>query len=149
MSTGGFQECTGLDVEMDVREHLEGGANHSVVRLVGRAKYTPITLKRGMVQARPGTANTELWSWFDEIVTGEATRSGQRKVRRFDGLVELWDDDATDKHRGRPAATWVFRQALPQKISGPQLNAATGAIAIEELQLAHQYLRLVSGKGRL
>jgi phage tail-like protein len=135
LGTGGFQECSGLDVEMDVREHLQGGANHQVIRQIGRAKYTPITLKRGMVCATGTTTNTELWQWFDDIVTG-------RQPRRYDGLIEVLSGD------DKAAATWIFRRGLPQKVTGPQLNAATGAVAIEELQIAHEYLRLVSGKGQ-
>ena len=90
-----------------------------------------------------------MWQWFDEIVTGGGTSNDARRVRRFDGLIEVWDATNAPGEVGLPAATWIFRRALPQKVSGPQLNAATGAIAIEELQLAHEYLRLVSGQGKL
>src|SRR3954471_25043538 len=45
---GGFQECQGLEVEMDVQELVEGGRNDGVIRRVGRGKYSNIILKRGM-----------------------------------------------------------------------------------------------------
>jgi hypothetical protein len=32
---------------------------------------------------------------------------------------------------------------LPQKIRGPELNAKTGEVAIEELHIVHEGLRLV------
>src|SRR5215510_11725834 len=48
LGTGGFQECAGLEIEMDVQEYLEGGRNNATVRRIGRAKFQPILLKRGM-----------------------------------------------------------------------------------------------------
>ena len=41
------------------------------------------------------------------------------------------------------AATWVFERGLPARIKGPDLNAKTGEVAIEELHIAHEGLRLV------
>jgi hypothetical protein len=65
--------------------------------------------------------------------------SGQRPIARFDGLVQVKGvaDDVV--------ATWVFDRGLPAKIRGPELNGKTGEIAIEELHIAHEGLRLVSG----
>ena len=39
-------------------------------------------------------------------------------------------------------AIWTFSRGLPAKIIGPQLNARTGEVAVEELQIAHEGLRL-------
>ena len=44
---------------------------------------------------------------------------------------------------GAAVATWAFSRGLPAKVVGPQLNAKTGELAIEELQIAHERLRLV------
>ena len=38
----------------------------------------------------------------------------------------------------------AFDRGLPAKISGPQLNAKSGEIAIEELHIAHEGLRLAT-----
>ena len=40
-------------------------------------------------------------------------------------------------------ATWQFERGVPAKVRGPELNAKTGEIAIEELHIAHEGLRLV------
>jgi hypothetical protein len=53
LGDGGFQECTGLEIEMDVQEYQEGGRNDGVIRRAGRAKYSPLTLKRGMFFRSP------------------------------------------------------------------------------------------------
>ena len=41
----------------------------------------------------------------------------------------------------------VFERGLPAKIKGPELNAKTGEIAIEELTIAHEGLRLLMPDG--
>ena len=47
-------------------------------------------------------------------------------------------------HADDVVATWTFERALPSRISGPALNAKTGDVAIEELTIAHQGLKLVT-----
>jgi phage tail-like protein len=132
LGDGAFQECSGLDVEMDIQEYLEGGRNDGVIKHVGRAKYTNIILKRGMFYGDAGGVNRDLWNWIQGVV------AGVRPVARYDGIIEVMSVGE------QVAATWVFDRGLPAKISGPQLNAKTGEIAIEELHIAHEGLRLVS-----
>lgn len=179
LGDGGFQEVSGLDLEMDVQELLEGGRNDGVIRRVGRAKYSPLVLKRGMFYGGAGGGlslgisasasasvgagiggggaglsasasasaslslgvgtggggggvNRELWEWLQGVT------SGVRPVARYDGVIEVlgYGQDVV--------ATWVFDRGLPARISGPRLDAKTGDIAIEELQIAHEGLRLVA-----
>lgn len=131
LGDGGFQECNGLQIEMDVQELQEGGRNDGVVKQVGRGKYTNIVLKRGMLFPEGGAVANALWSWIQDVL------SGVRPVARYDGVIEVLSADGNDT-----VATWVFDRGLPAKISGPQLNAKTGDIAIEELTIAHEGLRL-------
>lgn len=129
---GGFQECSGLEIEMEVKDHLEGGRNDGVVRQVGRGKYSNLVLKRGMFYDDKGQVNTALWQWLQSIL------SGKRPVARYDGVVGVQDGN------GSVLATWTFDRGLPAKVRGPELNAKTGEIAIEELHIAHEGLRLAS-----
>lgn len=131
LGDGGFQECSGLEVEMDVQEYLEGGRNDGVIRRVGRAKYTNIVLKRGMFfQDGSGQVERQLWDWLQGVV------SGKRPIKRYDGIVKV------KSRSGDTVATWIFDRGLPAKIRGPELNAKTGEIAIEELHIAHEGLRM-------
>jgi phage tail-like protein len=131
LGDGGFQECSGLDIEMDVQELIEGGRNDSTVRLIGRGKFSPIVLKRGMLYPAGGPVYSELWAWLQGVL------AGVRPVARYDGVIDVLSAD-----RELTLATWVFDRGLPSKIAGPQLNAKTGEIAIEELTLQHEGLRL-------
>ncbi|MEW2416047.1 phage tail protein [Streptomyces sp. NPDC046866] len=131
LGDGGFQECAGLGLEADLREYAEGGANGGVVRRVGRVRLQPIVLKRGMFLAGGGSADTALWDWLHGMVADGAP------VPRYDGDVEVLDAAGA-----RVVARWTFTRGLPLKITGPTLNARTGEIAVEELHIAHEGLRL-------
>ncbi len=130
LGDGGFQEVSGLDVELDVVDYEEGGRNDGVVRRIGRAKFQPLVCKRGIFGPSGGDAENELWQWFQDIVTGV------RPVRRYDGSVKV------QNQAGATMATWRFVRAVPSKVVGPTLNATSGEVAIEELHLAHEGLHL-------
>jgi hypothetical protein len=160
LGDGAFSECSGLSLEADVKEYLEGGRNDGVVRRVGRVKLAPIVLKRGMfrqlpAQSAPGAAaapaarptgtgaaptagssaadkaDTTLWDWLTGMV------SGAQPIPRYNGQIQLQDPSGK-----RVLATWTFERGLPQKVTGPTLNAKTGEIAVEEIQIVHEGLRL-------
>jgi phage tail-like protein len=148
IGNGGFQECSGLDIEMDVQEYQEGGRNNGVIRRAGRAKYQPLVLKRGMFfeaersgdnagsagAVEPSAENRavpDLWRWMQSIVNGELP------IPRYDGIVYVKSAD------NKVRATWVFERGLPAKIKGPDLNGKSGEIAIEELHIAHEGLHLL------
>lgn len=132
LGTGGFAECSGLELEAEIKDYLEGGRNDAVIRRVGRVRLSPIVLKRGMFSTGPTVAATpELWAWLTRMVRGELP------IPRYDGRIQIMD--ATREH---PLATWTFDRGLPQKVSGPSLNAKTGEVAIEELHIVHQGLRM-------
>jgi phage tail-like protein len=131
-ANGHFAECSGLDLEADVKEYLEGGRNGGVIRRVGRVKLVPIVLKRGMFSVdRRSSANASLWQWLTNMV------SGALPVSRYDGRIQI-----QDPRLKTPLATWTFDRGLPQKVTGPTLNAKTGEIAIEELHIVHEGLRM-------
>lgn len=143
LGNGGFQECSGLEIEMDIQEYVEGGRNNGVVRRAGRAKFQPIVLKRGLFfdASGDGTSdndnrcNPDLWRWMQAVINGE------RPIRRYDAIIYVKSQD------NRVRATWLFERAMPAKIKGPELNGKTGEIAIEELTLAHEGLRLMMPDG--
>ena len=138
LGNGLFAECSGLELEADVREYLEGGRNDGVVRRVGRVKLVPIVLKRGMFvvrqsQSQRGYADTQLWDWLTGMV------SGQLPIPRYEGMVQVLEPRQSSQ---REVARWTFTRGLPSKVTGPSLNAKTGEIAIEELHIVHEGLRL-------
>jgi phage tail-like protein len=134
LGNGAFQECSGLDLEAEPRDYTEGARNDGVIRRVGRAKLVPIVLKRGMfLTSEDGYVNTSLWDWLRGMVEGDLP------LPRYDGHVEVYNSNS---RRPRVVAQWSFDRGLPSKVAGASLNAKTGEIAIEELQIVHEGLRL-------
>lgn len=130
LGNGAFAECTGLELTADVREHLEGGRNDGIVRRVGRVQLVPLVLKRGMLVTDDVT-DTALWDWLTGMV------SGRLPIPRYDGVVAVHDPSGA-----RTLARWTFDRGLPSRVTGPTLNAKTGEIAVEELHIVHEGLRL-------
>ena len=132
LTDGAFQEVSGLEVELEITDHAEGGRNDGVIRRVGRAKYVPLVLKRGMFHSPQGRLDKSLWTWLQSIA------AGTRPIPRYDGIVEVYG-----KNHDEVVATWQFERGVPARVRGPELNAKTGEVAIEELHIAHEGLRLV------
>jgi phage tail-like protein len=122
-ASGGFSECTGLDMSLDVEEYKEGGNNGLILRFPTRVKWSNLRLKRGIA------TSDELWLWHFGFVQGQ--------VVRRDGVVTLQDEQQN------PVKSWSFTHGLPVKWTGPSLNAAQNQIAIEELEIAHEGLKLL------
>jgi phage tail-like protein len=126
---GGFSECSGLEMSLEVQEYMQGGGNDTILKFPTRIKPATLTLKRGL------TTKPELWTWFYDFVLGRG--------RRRDGLVVV--NDAAQQ----PHTVWGFRRGLPVKYSGPQLTAGHGAVAIESIEIAHEGLYQMAGASPL
>jgi|SRR5712692_7872501 len=119
--TGGFSECSGLDVTMQPEEHREGGST-TVLKFPQRVAWSNIRLKRGV------TISDELWNWYFAYVDGKGTRR--------DGIIALQNDLHI------PVKAWRFKRGIPVKWAGPSLNAGESRLAVEELEIAHEGLEL-------
>lgn len=126
---GGFSECTGLEMALEVQEHMEGGGNDTVLKFPTRIKPATLILKKGLTQ------RADLWNWFYGFVQGNG--------RRRDGLI-IVQDSAQNPH-----TVWGFRRGLPTKYAGPQLAAAHSNVAIESIEIAHEGLYQIPGAGLL
>lgn len=126
---GGFSECTGLEMSLDVQEFMEGGGNDTVLKFPTRIKPATLVFKRGL------TTKPDLWLWFDSFIRGVG--------RRRDGLVIV------QNAAQQPHTVFGFRRGLPVKYAGPQLSAGHGAVAIESIEIAHEGLYQMAGAGPL
>lgn len=129
-----FSECDGLDMTMEVKTIREGGNNGSQIRLVGAMSFGQVTLKRGM------TASFDLWDWFDAIL--QANAQSLRNDMRSDAEVVVLSPDHNSER-----ARFILKRCLPVRLKAPALNAKDGMVAIEELQLAYESLKLKKPSG--
>ena len=129
LALGGFSECSGLEMTMDIEDYKEGGNNGTILHFPTRVKWSNLRLKRGVTFA------DDLWQWHYDFSQGIG-------VRR-DGLVVLQDE------RHNPAKAWTFTRGLPIKWTGPSFNAAQSQVVVEEIEIAHEGLTVWSLGGAL
>jgi phage tail-like protein len=121
VAVGGFSECSGLEMQMTPDEFKEGGNNGFVHKFPTRVTWSNIVLKKGI------GASAALWDWHYGFAVGRG--------RRRDGVIMLLTD-----FEQTPNNIWQFRRGLPVKYTGPAMNAAQSAVAIESIEIAHEGL---------
>ncbi len=121
----GFQEVSGIGMEVTVAEYRTGNAReNSVMKITGMNKSTDVTLKRGVI----GSLN--LYRWLDDIRNGR--QDGMRNV-----TIQLQNEDHT-----QVVATWkLMRARIVKHTSGPLTAKGTDG-AMEELVLAYERLEM-------
>jgi phage tail-like protein len=121
----GFQEVSGIGMEVTVAEYRNGNERENSVRkITGLNKATDVTLKRGVV----GSLN--LYQWLNDIRNGSP--NALRNV-----TVQLQNEDHTAF-----VQTWkLIRARIIKHTSGP-LNAKGTDVAMEELVLAYERLEM-------
>ena len=120
-------KVTGLKRSSDVIDYKEGG-NGIIRKGLGRTKYEPVTLERGV------THDTEFSTWADaaQVLDKGSPSTSLGKLRR-DVRIELLNEAGKPVHRYRLYNCWVSEyQALPD------LDAGGNAIALEHIKLENE-----------
>lgn len=125
----GFNECSGLEMNMEIEEYQEGGNNGTVLKFPTRMQWGKLVMKKGILKS------SQLWDWAYGFSRGEVVRK--------DGLITLLGEE------GLAHTVWKFKRGLPVKYSGPQLNAQRSAVAFESIEIDHEGLELLSGASGL
>lgn len=117
---GGFTDCSGLQMETEVQDYMEGGMNTHTWKFATRTKQTALVLKRGIV-------NKVLWDWYHDISIG--------KMKFRNATITVFDHDGTTQ-----AIEYQVLQAFPTKWVGSELSASQSNLAVETVEFAHQGL---------
>jgi phage tail-like protein len=121
----GFQEVSGLGLEINVAEYRAGNTNDNTpIKITGTYKVPDVTLKRGLM------GYLDLYTWLDAIRDGR--QDDLRTVK-----IDLLSED-----RSTVAMSWKLLKARPMKYTGPALNGKGTDVAIEELVLSAQRLEV-------
>lgn len=122
--SGGFQEVSGIGMEVTVSEYRNGNDRDNGVRkITALNKAADVTLKRGVIGA------TTAYRMLDEI------RNGNQKAFR-DITVTLMSEDRT------PVLEWRLLRARITKCTYGALNAKGNDVAMEELVVVCERLEL-------
>lgn len=121
----GFQEVSGIGMEVTVTEYRNGNERENAVRkITGLNKATDVTLKRGII------GSLGLYKWLDQIRNGD--QNAMRTV-----TIHLQNEDHT-----QTVQTWkLLRARIIKHTSGP-LNATGTDVAMEEMVLAYERLEM-------
>ncbi len=115
-----FQSVTGLESSIDVETIKEGGENRYVHGLPGRAKYSALTLKRGMLK----NAQSDITKWCVDAFKNN-------RVVPIDLQVALLGEDHA------PRIVWKVIHAWPKSWKFNELNAEKGEVFLETLELQY------------
>ena len=129
---GRFMEASGLEVEVEMFEVVEGGQNFHVHKFPGRFKFPNLTLKRGH------TKDQGLIAWIDECSAG-AFESNGKKLKRTTVALKL------TSAKGKTLRSWTFYEAFPVRWKGPDFTADSDNFLVEELEIAHHGLSVKDG----
>jgi phage tail-like protein len=124
----GFAEVSGLNSELEIEEYREGGRNIGPHRFPRFGRYPNLVLRRGV------TTDTTLWDWWGDVIARSFTLEKGKPSPRRNGVILL------DGLNHQAVAAWFFANALPERLTGPGLNARSNEIAIETLELSHEGL---------
>src|SRR6266852_3923705 len=120
---GAFSEVSGLTADGDSVDYREGtDLQPNVRKLACLRKFPNIVCKRGK------THDNSLWSWYNNIVNGQADR---RNV-----TIVLMNEAR------QPVLRWHAENAWVNKIEGPALKASGNEVAMESVELVHEGLTI-------
>lgn len=121
----GFQEVSGLGLEINVAEYRAGNSrDNAPIKVTGTYKVPDVTLKRGVI------GSLDLYAWLNAVRDGS---QDQLKTVR----IKLMSEDRTTV-----AQEWKLSGARPIKYTGPSLSGKGTDVAIEELVLASERIDL-------
>jgi phage tail-like protein len=118
----GFMEVSGLSIELDVVAYREGSSLENSEKLMpGLKKYSPIVLKRGIINSAD-----DFYKWINAAQLNT--------IQRRDIVISLLNESH------EPVVVWKLRNAFPSKLEYSTLNAHSSDVVIESLTLVHEGL---------
>jgi phage tail-like protein len=126
--TACFNECSGVGFKLKRESLLEGGVNDQQRIIVGQPEFSDVTLKRGI------TNDLTFWVWISKILE-------QSKYQRRNVNILLFNQ------AGETMQCWTLIGAIPTGWKAPSLQANANSVAIEELTLAYEGLKIDQSGG--
>ncbi len=121
----GFQEVSGLGLEMTLAEYRAGNYQENAPLKVNTIYKVPdVTMKRGVI------GRLDLYEWLDLV--REGTPDQLKTV-----TIKLMAED-----RNTEAMQWKLLGARPMKYTAPSLNGKGTDLAIEEMTFAAERIEM-------
>jgi len=120
-----FSEVSGLNLELQTEDIMEGGGNGYTIRLPKPPKARNLVLKRAMSATAP-----EIILW------------ARKAVENFDISTRTVIVTIKD-YQGNNVKVWNFEKAYPVKLSLSDFSATKNEVVIETLELAYRRFHLM------
>lgn len=117
-----FQEVSGLNVEIEMESHPEGGELRYVHQLPVRSKFGDVTLKRGKF------LGSGVLHWCRQAVD-------EFNFKPSNVMISLMNADHI------PLYNWYLINAIPKRLEVSGINAQNSEIVVETLVLSYQYYK--------
>lgn len=122
----GFQEVSGLGMEVQVIEYRQGASpEYSPVKMPGQVKYANIILKRGIA-----AGDNEFFEWWNTLQ--------MNRVERRNITIKLLNE------AHEPVVSWRVKNAFPVKVLWGDLKASASEVAIETLEIACEGITILN-----
>ncbi len=118
----GFQDVSGISVDLETESITEGGENRFTYKLPIRSTYPNLVLKRGFV------TNEVLDKWCSNAIDN-------LEIVPIPVVVSLLNENH------EPLKSYAFINAYPLKWSISNFNAETSSLVIETIELYYQFFR--------
>lgn len=132
--TAAFTECQGLGVQIQHESISEGGVNDQQRILLGQPKFSEVTLKRGI------TNDLVFWDWINAVLEQRNQGTAIQQHRRNINILVF-------NQAGETMQCWTLIGAVPTGWKAPALSADSNSVAIEELTLVYEGLKIIANQG--
>lgn len=119
-----FQACQGLEAEVDVIFHAEGGRGTSPRAVRGAPKVSKLSFSKGSITGKSG--KSALLDWLKDVM--DYSKPLKRQMLK----IELLN---ASKETMR---SWTVKDAWPCRWSGPVLSLEASDVVVETVVFAHE-----------
>jgi phage tail-like protein len=119
--TASFSECSGLGVQI----------KKEILRiLLGPAEFSEVTLQRGL------SDDPVFWNWISPLLVQQSGGTSSPSHRRNVNILVF-------NQAGETMQCWTLIGAVPTGWKAPTLQADSSTVAVEELTLAYEGLKVI------
>ena len=127
IAVAAVSKVTGLKRSSDVIEYKEAG-NAVILKGLGRTKYEPITLERGITQDK----TFETWANAAQVLDHGAAATSLANLRQ-EVSITLLNEEA------QPVLRWLIHRCWVSEYQAlPDLDAGSNTVAIEHIKLENE-----------
>lgn len=143
--TMGFSSVSGLGMTVETQQFTPGNSNWPVTIPIG-ASASQVTMSRGV-----SMGDSSFWDWVRDAVKGVNSPVRTLMVIHYTGMgISLekagFVNSGIALSASRiPGQAWVLWECVPVGFRGPSLDASTGDVSVQEIDIQPTAVTLLAG----